>query len=231
MNAITFFDTVTDRRPVHLYFSRQVGRLDLTEEDLKIVNSQPRKIIICRSWNELPEKLRLPVKSICVDPIEFESSSAMEVVNMVNTLCKLVGKADKISISAAVWRDTPYSLVKELQKSDIQGIIPNSKEFTIDETMRALHAQWNGIPYWPKHITDQLPGSKKSSVPKIKLDPITLTPRQQQIFNIIIERGASNKIIARTLNISESTVKLHLGHIFKKYGVKTRTQLAVFARQ
>jgi DNA-binding NarL/FixJ family response regulator len=46
---------------------------------------------------------------------------------------------------------------------------------------------------------------------------------------MVVDRGLSNKNIARTLTISESTVKLHMGHIFKKYGVKSRTQLAVFA--
>jgi len=60
---------------------------------------------------------------------------------------------------------------------------------------------------------------------------IRLTPRQAQILNIINTRGASNKIIARMLNISESTVKLHIGAILKKYGVRNRTQLAIFSKQ
>jgi len=59
---------------------------------------------------------------------------------------------------------------------------------------------------------------------------IVLTPRQRQVFDLLSTRGASNKTIAKMLNISESTVKLHLGVIFKKYGVRNRTQLAIFAR-
>jgi len=62
-------------------------------------------------------------------------------------------------------------------------------------------------------------------------DKIKLTPRQLQIMDMICSKGASNKSIARLLNISESTVKLHVGHIFKKYGVRNRTQLAVFTRK
>lgn len=60
---------------------------------------------------------------------------------------------------------------------------------------------------------------------------VKLTARQSQILHIIQNRGASNKTIARMLNLSESTVKLHVGSIFKKYGVKNRTQLALFARE
>ena len=59
---------------------------------------------------------------------------------------------------------------------------------------------------------------------------VKLTPRQRQIYNIVSERGVSNKVIGRMLNLSESTIKLHMGAIFKKYGVKNRTQLALFSK-
>jgi DNA-binding NarL/FixJ family response regulator len=59
---------------------------------------------------------------------------------------------------------------------------------------------------------------------------ITLTPRQKQVLDLVTRQGASNKIIARTLGISESTVKLHITFILKKYGARNRTQLAVFTK-
>jgi len=58
---------------------------------------------------------------------------------------------------------------------------------------------------------------------------IRLTPRQQQIFKLVSTRGVSNKVIAKTLKISESTVKAHVSAILKAYGVRNRTQLAVLA--
>lgn len=73
----------------------------------------------------------------------------------------------------------------------------------------------------------------KSKKPKynFKTADIKLTPRQKQVFTFVTKRGASNKIIAKALNITESTVKLHIGAILKKYGLKNRTQLAVFAKE
>jgi DNA-binding NarL/FixJ family response regulator len=56
---------------------------------------------------------------------------------------------------------------------------------------------------------------------------ITVTPRQSQIVDLILERGLSNKKIAQALNITESTVKIHVSAILKAYGVRTRTQLVV----
>jgi two-component system nitrate/nitrite response regulator NarL len=62
-------------------------------------------------------------------------------------------------------------------------------------------------------------------------DLAKLTPREQQVLDLLIERGSTNKQIARNLHIVESTVKLHMSSILKKYGAKNRTQLMVFARK
>jgi len=59
---------------------------------------------------------------------------------------------------------------------------------------------------------------------------MNLTPRQAEIL-LWVQRGLSNKQIAKRLNLVESTVKLHMTGILKKYGVKNRTQLAVFSTQ
>jgi DNA-binding CsgD family transcriptional regulator len=53
-----------------------------------------------------------------------------------------------------------------------------------------------------------------------------LSFRQQQIADLIINRGLTNAQIAQTLKITEGTVKLHTGILFKKVGVQSRTQLA-----
>jgi hypothetical protein len=42
-----------------------------------------------------------------------------------------------------------------------------------------------------------------------------------------VKKGASNKVIARRLGMCESTVKAHMGEIFRRYGVSNRTQLAM----
>jgi len=52
-----------------------------------------------------------------------------------------------------------------------------------------------------------------------------LTHRERQIIRLVSE-GLSNKQIARRLNISDGTVKVHLHHIFEKLRVDNRTTLA-----
>jgi two-component system nitrate/nitrite response regulator NarL len=63
----------------------------------------------------------------------------------------------------------------------------------------------------------------------VEADPIhSLSPREQQILSHIA-RGASNKEIARALDIAETTVKIHVQHILRKLKLSSRVQAAVYA--
>jgi len=55
-----------------------------------------------------------------------------------------------------------------------------------------------------------------------------LTPREREILSHL-SRGESNKAIARTLDISHDTVKLHVRHILAKLNMSSRVEAAVFA--
>jgi len=55
-----------------------------------------------------------------------------------------------------------------------------------------------------------------------------LSPRETSILRCLA-RGASNKLIARDLQISEATVKVHVKAILRKIGVANRTQAAIWA--
>ena len=55
-----------------------------------------------------------------------------------------------------------------------------------------------------------------------------LTPREREVL-VLIGRGLPNKRIARELEVSEKTVKTHVGHVLAKLGVGDRTQAAVVA--
>jgi two-component system, NarL family, nitrate/nitrite response regulator NarL len=55
-----------------------------------------------------------------------------------------------------------------------------------------------------------------------------LTPREQEILEHVAE-GLSNKMIARALNITDGTVKLHVKAILRKLRVHSRVEAAVIA--
>jgi DNA-binding NarL/FixJ family response regulator len=57
---------------------------------------------------------------------------------------------------------------------------------------------------------------------------VQLTPRELSTLRLMAD-GRSNKEIANVLGISERTVKTHLGHLFDKLGVTSRTEAAKVA--
>jgi DNA-binding NarL/FixJ family response regulator len=184
------------------------------------------------TWRELANELELGCKYLCLhaDTIsESAGTSPREFVDTISTVIKFIPASLDLKIFVIINPTTPLKLVREMQKTDIQGILPDLNFYSPEACQPAVQAMVNGIPYWPRSILDTLPGAVKIQPVSTKKE-IHLTERQQQVFRCITERGSSNKVIARYLSISESTVKLHVTEILKKYGVKNRTQLAVFAK-
>lgn len=62
----------------------------------------------------------------------------------------------------------------------------------------------------------------------ISLPGFHLSPRETAILQALID-GASNKVIAQDLHITEATVKVHVKAVLRKIRVKNRTQAAVWA--
>ncbi len=56
--------------------------------------------------------------------------------------------------------------------------------------------------------------------------PQNLSPRQGDVLKLIV-RGLSNKEIARSLNVAEGTVKIHVAALFGKLGVHRRAAVAI----
>jgi two-component system nitrate/nitrite response regulator NarL len=102
-----------------------------------------------------------------------------------------------------------------------------------DELSRAVHRVVHGEPVVSSEMTGKLvsafqQGDRRSAP---AADPIAqLTARERQVLEEIA-RGASNKEIARTLSIAETTVKIHVQNILRKLGMTSRVQAAVAARQ
>lgn len=76
-----------------------------------------------------------------------------------------------------------------------------------------------------EQLTEALASSFREDRKQQDLDK--LTRREHQILKYIAE-GLSNKLIARKLDIAESTVKVHVKHLLKKLGFRSRVEAAVW---
>jgi two-component system nitrate/nitrite response regulator NarL len=75
-------------------------------------------------------------------------------------------------------------------------------------------------------LVAQLQAGTQRDEPASELDK--LTPREKDIIGCLA-RGESNKMIARTLDLAESTVKIHVQNVLKKLNLSSRVQAAVYA--
>lgn len=123
-------------------------------------------------------------------------------------------------------------LVREAFKFGVSGYLPKSSGTEV--TKHALQLVRSGGVYVPSQALIE-------SVAQAPEDGglagnggggsrcADLTPRQLAVL-ALLEKGMSNKSIARELDIGEITVKAHVSAILRKLGVDNRVQAVVVAR-
>lgn len=167
---------------------------------------------------------------------KFSNVKLLDVIMTLKTLtvcyCSEKENVSSIPIGMSVSLQSNVKLIKEvLSTGYVTVIYPTGSEFTMEEKVLAIDQLLKNQKHVPDKIRKMLNEKKKRPARvNTKTDEINLTQRQNQILDLIINKGASNKLIARMLNISESTVKLHMTQILKKHGLTNRTQLALFAK-
>jgi two-component system, NarL family, response regulator LiaR len=101
-------------------------------------------------------------------------------------------------------------------------LLKNSEPQELARAVRAAQAGEALLdPAVGARVVEALAGAEEEPVDR-------LTPREREVLQLI-GRGFPNKQIARELDVSERTVKTHVGHVLAKLGVADRTQAAVLA--
>lgn len=100
------------------------------------------------------------------------------------------------------------------------------KSTPLDELRKATIQVLDGETWLPADIS--LPDQTDTSELEEKLS--SLTPQQFRVLGMISE-GLLNKQIAYELEVSEATIKAHITAIFKKLGVRSRTQAVIALKE
>jgi len=108
------------------------------------------------------------------------------------------------------------------------------KDIEPEELVPALEAALKGNDVVARELVGSLArlvGGKSGAAPAAPRAPAPfaeLTPREREILECIAD-GMSNKMIARALEITDGTVKLHVKAILRKLGMRSRVEAAVAA--
>ena len=118
------------------------------------------------------------------------------------------------------------AVVQRSREFGASGFIPKSSPLeTIQDAVRAV---LDGDVWWPPQLEEAAALSDEVRAASEGL--ASLTPQQFRVLTMVCE-GLLNKQIAYELNVSEATVKAHVTAIFRKLGVRTRTQAALLLQQ
>jgi DNA-binding NarL/FixJ family response regulator len=116
---------------------------------------------------------------------------------------------------------------------EIRGYIPKTTGPEIIE--QALRMVLAGGKYVPPELMSgmalhAMAPNHESTETKINNSKIVLTRRQRDVLQSMMD-GNSNKEIARSLNLSEATVKVHVTAIFRALKVRSRSQAVLAAER
>lgn len=139
---------------------------------------------------------------------------------------------DGVAATTQIKQDRPATQVIILTTYDSDGDILRAieagaigyllKDTPRDELFRAIHAAAQNQPLLTPSVAARLMNRMRAPADE------GLSGREIEVLGLVA-RGNSNKEVARTLSISEATVKTHLNHIFQKLAVTDRTSAVTVA--
>lgn len=147
----------------------------------------------------------------------------------IQSLPELFLAAPDVVILMLTVSENEEDLALALQSGALGYLLKTSEK---DDLLNGIKRAFNGESVISPEMTSKLVSAFKSNKVKSDKDVETqisnLSPRELEIV-CLIAKGCSNKEIARSLNIAETTVKIHVQHVLRKLNLSSRVQVAVFA--
>lgn len=197
----------------HPLFRKGLAQLLEMGDDLQLVGeaaSGREGIVLAKELN--PNLILLDLNMAEMDGIETLKQLKNE--NLDAQIIMLTVSDNEEDLVAAIRAGADGYLLKDMEPED---------------TLEFINKAINGEMVISNRLTSLLAHALKSesTIPD-SASQAGLTERELEIVKLIAE-GNSNKIIARKLDIVESTVKVHVKHALKKLKLKSRVEIAVWA--
>lgn len=150
----------------------------------------------------------------------------MPVTNGLVTIPLLREEAPKAEIIMLTVSEGADDLLEALRAGARGYLLKNIEtDFLLDSIRRVA----NGESVMSAQMAGKLAEAMRVPQKTATLsNPEKLTPREREII-VMLATGASNKEIARQLDLAESTVKIHVQGILRKLNLASRVQAAVYA--
>ena len=127
---------------------------------------------------------------------------------------------DEADLAAALQRGAQGYVLKTIEADDLMQAIA-----------RCMRGESVVSPELTGKLVAALRGATSVPAAPAAADPLEALSRRERETLRHLARGASNKEIARALDIAETTVKIHVQHILRKLELGSRVQAAVWASE
>jgi DNA-binding NarL/FixJ family response regulator len=145
----------------------------------------------------------------------------MPAMDGVEAITRIRARQPEVHALVLTTYDSDSDILRAIEAGATGYIL---KDAPREELYRAIRATAQGQTYLSPAVATRLMGQLRAPA------DAALSPREVDVLTWVA-KGASNKEIARSLHLSEATVKSHLLHIFSKLGVNDRTQAVTLAVQ
>ena len=135
----------------------------------------------------------------------------MPVMEGVEAVRRIRERDPQAKVIVLTTYDTDEDITRALKAGAKAYIL---KDIAADALIACIHDVLNGKTYLAPAAAAKLAE---------RVTKVQLTPRELATLRSMAQ-GRSNKEVASELGISERTVKTHLGHLFQKLGVTSRTE-------
>lgn len=167
----------------------------------------------------------VPDKRLGDDPAGF--------ADYLRLVANLKRQYPDVPIMALLDNDDPVRL-RQIMVPDIAGVLP--AKANIEIAVASIQLALAGGTFAPFDsmregaLPRQVPAAPQNADPAPAANDDRFTRRESEIIQFLQE-GLPNKLIAYRLQISESTVKVHLRNVMKKLKARNRTQALFLMRQ
>jgi len=142
----------------------------------------------------------------------------MPVIGGVEAIAKIRQEFPEARLIVLTTYDGDEDIYRSLQAGAKGYLLKDMFFEELETAIRSVHAGARRIPaVIAERLAERMSGS-------------ALTDRELEVLELIV-KGQSNKEIAKSLTISEATVKSHINSLLSKLGVTDRTQAATTALQ
>jgi DNA-binding NarL/FixJ family response regulator len=146
----------------------------------------------------------------------------MPIVDGVQATRRIAAQAPETAV-VVLTSFGEQALVTEAIDAGASGFI--LKDAAPSELVRAIRSAARGEAPLDPRAARAVMSRRQESRPLREM-----TDREREVL-ALVGAGLSNKVIARRLGVTEATVKAHLTHIYRRIGVDSRVQAALWARQ